>query len=612
MVSNATLDERAGFDNPTGTRYYNEIANPGSGGKYSVVALMQRPYDGFSDPAWSFNDAILNATSNQITGWNPVVKINRLGKMGLYIGTSSPVSRLQVNGDVYVGNMVDGVTETGSAIASTTAFGTVPAEGLRFRIDQDYWGTFVDAAIIEKTDDDGLVNGGIVCGFATSSQGNSRLGGAGWAVGHYPAMTIRGSGNVGIGTSNPQVKFQIAGLAGQGTNQFGRYIAFGDYDFEYKKPVELQVTYPYLLDTRLKSDASGWGLAWSHEGFNIGGPYTGGNANTWTMMFLHPEGSYGDNYMLDMNGNIRLGRITKDYSKLSGSEGGGPTMQTNVYLSAYGDTYFNAGNVGIGTTNPLARLHIAGDLRVDGDAYATTRSGGSIDVAEWIKVIDSQVGSIEAGDVVVAGWNGKVKKSTTAYQKGLVGVVSTKPHLTMGDEYKGTDAVRLALAGRVPVKVNTENGAIIAGDYLTSSSEAGVAMKAIENGPIIGVAVEGFDGVGIGKVMTVVDLGWYQLSGTDLKKSAGSDVISASGEIISTKKLNLGGHTLTGVKSISSASGSWSIDEHGKITAQSLDAYEATIKKLTTSQIIMIDQKTGDRYCIRMENAELIKEQCKN
>ncbi|HLD39273.1 MAG TPA: hypothetical protein VJB05_03100, partial [archaeon] len=48
----------------------------------------------------------------------------------------------------------------------------------------------------------------------------------------------------------------------------------------------------------------------------------------------------------------------------------------------------------------------------------------------------------------------------------------------------------LALAGRTPVKISAENGPIDIGDYLTSSSQPGIAMKATEPGVVIGRALE--------------------------------------------------------------------------------------------------------------------------
>lgn len=169
--------------------------------------------------------------------------------------------------------------------------------------------------------------------------------------------------------------------------------------------------------------------------------------------------------------------------------------------------------------------------------FANIRSGYSIGVAEYI---NDSYGNTQPADVVVADPVRKesVIKSSKPYQPGVLGVISTNPHLTMGTELvldektgeskKGVQAARLALTGRVPVNVTGENGPIQPGDYLTSSSTPGYAMKwslldvneakdfedlkriLAENekrrGAIIGKAVESFSGTGTGKIMVLISL----------------------------------------------------------------------------------------------------------
>jgi hypothetical protein len=118
--------------------------------------------------------------------------------------------------------------------------------------------------------------------------------------------------------------------------------------------------------------------------------------------------------------------------------------------------------------------------------YADLRSGDAIDVAEYI--YDTH-GDTEAGDVLVADRNKResVINSREPYQTSVGGVVSTDPHMVMGMELvvdketgepiPGVSATRLALTGRVPVKVTGENGAVKPGDLLTTSSTPGHAMK---------------------------------------------------------------------------------------------------------------------------------------
>jgi hypothetical protein len=194
--------------------------------------------------------------------------------------------------------------------------------------------------------------------------------------------------------------------------------------------------------------------------------------------------------------------------------------------------------------NPAIEYYYSGYFGATGTAgtyyglYADLRSGTSIDVAEYI--YDSNANT-EPADVVVADVNKKesVVRSSMPYQPGVVGVISTKPHMTMGmelvvDETTGEPlkdakpSTRLALTGRVPVNVTGENGDIVPGDFLTSSSTPGTAMKwslldvntakdfddlkriLSENekrrNSIIGKALEGFSGTGKGKIVVLISL----------------------------------------------------------------------------------------------------------
>lgn len=168
--------------------------------------------------------------------------------------------------------------------------------------------------------------------------------------------------------------------------------------------------------------------------------------------------------------------------------------------------------------------------------YADMRTGGSIDVAEYI--YDSH-GNTEPGDVLVADPAAKesVVVSSLPFQSSVVGIVSTEPHMVMGMELvidestgstkPGVQATRLALTGRVPCKVTDENGPIQPGDLVTTSSIPGHAMKwtpvdfsraqdfeelkammtenEMRRHAVIGKALEAHTG-GTGKIMVLVSL----------------------------------------------------------------------------------------------------------
>ena len=127
----------------------------------------------------------------------------------------------------------------------------------------------------------------------------------------------------------------------------------------------------------------------------------------------------------------------------------------------------------------------------------------------------------EPGDIVAVGNSyaitkdgdrlAKLTKSVKPYQQNIIGVVSNPEDAgdfnSIGRNIKEEDnPMPVALSGRVKVKVSIENGIISTGDYLTSSSKPGVAMKATTSGRVIGIALESFNNPSIGKVMMFVNL----------------------------------------------------------------------------------------------------------
>ncbi|MDD5696401.1 MAG: hypothetical protein PHO90_00310 [Candidatus Pacebacteria bacterium] len=135
--------------------------------------------------------------------------------------------------------------------------------------------------------------------------------------------------------------------------------------------------------------------------------------------------------------------------------------------------------------NTVFSIDASGNYYYDRGAYTP-----AADVAENYRVEDESIGG---GDVVcLNGTPLTIEKCSGAYQSNLIGVVSTRPALVMAADLEKSRSV--ALAGRVPVKISSENGSIEIGDPLTSaSSTLGAAMKAIGAGKILGYALEAFN-----------------------------------------------------------------------------------------------------------------------
>lgn len=167
-------------------------------------------------------------------------------------------------------------------------------------------------------------------------------------------------------------------------------------------------------------------------------------------------------------------------------------------------------------------------------SHGIQTKNGSYDVAEDYPTRDDL---LEPGDLVAIDTSerGFVKRSTVALDAGVIGVYSEKPALRLTQEDVAIDggrAIPVALAGRVPVKVSTENGKIKPGDYLTASSIPGVAMKATKAGNVVGQAMGGYDEEGIGRVVVYVRSNSYSGTTASLFEGIDSNSINFEQEIL--------------------------------------------------------------------------------
>ncbi len=138
---------------------------------------------------------------------------------------------------------------------------------------------------------------------------------------------------------------------------------------------------------------------------------------------------------------------------------------------------------------------ISAPVTLDAGAKVVAYKLGGADLAEVYYTADN---TVEEGDVVALDGTGisQVAKSNKRYQKNVLGIISTKPGMVIGEADGTGKAVIVGLSGRVPVKVTDENGKVKAGDFLTAGSVAGKAMKATGSGQVIGQALTDDDGSG--------------------------------------------------------------------------------------------------------------------
>ena len=182
------------------------------------------------------------------------------------------------------------------------------------------------------------------------------------------------------------------------------------------------------------------------------------------------------------------------------------------------------------------------------NVYATQYWGkkfqiANFDVAENYEVVGPVV---DAGDIVsVASKGGPAVEKSIYGGKTILGIVSTQPAIVLGEWDEGKEPSRsapVALQGRVPVKVVSENGMIKVGDRITlSKTMPGYGMKMTEPGQSIGIALETFNPtiddsqstIATGKILTFINLSYWapdvkQLTTDNLQLTTDSNTYNIS------------------------------------------------------------------------------------
>lgn len=98
--------------------------------------------------------------------------------------------------------------------------------------------------------------------------------------------------------------------------------------------------------------------------------------------------------------------------------------------------------------------------------------------------------TITDGDVICAYPEGYTP-CNAGYDPKMYGLVSATPAVSL-ENTTLTNARSVITTGKAVVKVNSQNGSIKAGDFVTSSPTVGVAMKADKSGYVLGTALEDY------------------------------------------------------------------------------------------------------------------------
>jgi hypothetical protein len=284
------------------------------------------------------------------------------------------------------------------------------------------------------------------------------------------AVYVDNAGNVGVGTTSPARKLTVAGDMEMGLND-----------------------------------------GWYHH-FRIGGGNSSGYI--YGSFPAYADGIHmGYNYYADAGGVHRIrrpdgqtSRITTGYGFIALATGGTNMVPANrVFVNT-------AGNVGIGTDAPAARLDVAGQARV-----RTLQIVGGSDLAEPFDVAECADVTVLPGMLVVIdpAKPGNLKVATDAYDTRVAGAISGANGLAPGmvmraeGEAHADGQYPVAIAGRVWVWCDAAFGAIVPGDRLTTSTVPGHAMRVADEaragGAVVGKAMTELK-EGRGMVLVLINL----------------------------------------------------------------------------------------------------------
>lgn len=115
------------------------------------------------------------------------------------------------------------------------------------------------------------------------------------------------------------------------------------------------------------------------------------------------------------------------------------------------------------------------------------------------------VGEIKDG-MVLCGTTAGNEPCKASFDTNMVGVVALSPAAAFSPETPQAGYAPVVHSGRAYVRVNLQGGEIKPGDFVTSSLETGVGMKANRSGYALGTALQSYSGNGDNLVLTEIKI----------------------------------------------------------------------------------------------------------
>jgi trimeric autotransporter adhesin len=358
----------------------------------------------------------------------------------------------------------------------------------------------VGGSTITNTYSSGLAVTGLISATGNVT-GAYLFGNASTVTGLSASKIFNGTSEANIGTSGGNANITIAGtsnvlvVASTGTFTTGLSSVTGNIIGGNISATNLTGTAVSVTGAVTAASVVGGvitGSSASVTGNITGGNVLGGanvNATTHTGATVSVTGAVTAGGDMSLVGNIidtgPLSIITSSNGNISLLPNGSGNVNTSGNIMPTANNVSNIGSATLTFNTIFARATLA--------QYA--------DLAEMY-CADS---AYTPGTVLDFGGSEEVTTTTQSHSTQVAGIVSTNPSYLMNSALTCTNAVEVALVGRVPCHVV---GTIAKGDRLVASSTPGVAtrldMSQYQPGCIIGKALEAYDSETVGTIEVAV------------------------------------------------------------------------------------------------------------
>ena len=439
------------------------------------------------------NSSVLDGsgTGNQITKWAGSGTSNTLTDSiitddgtNVGIGTTAPAYPLDIQSSSTIALRLNNSSNSSCIIKSDNTYLQLQSAGYILANNpilayQGLW--FLNNKFIRSKESDGTWTD--ILGLDSSNVlkvgtlGNVSSGGdVAFLVSGSEKMRVAANGNVGIGTTSPSAKLEVAGTGNQklivnrtdGDNFFidaqnGQIRLRGSSD------IIMGVSGDVLTIT---NSNVGIGTTAPSEKLHVNGNLELGANPTlyWTSNTLNLQNkSISSIPVVNIKGNVNYGGRLQVEDELG---------LTTIRLRGDGNSYFNGGKVGIGTTSPSSKLEV-----ISNDNVGTTKIISAYSLSEsqstslgYNSVIGSYSLALQTLQTQPITFKPNSVEAMRITSSGNVGIGTTSPDADLQVEGSGTGAsgnnYNVIISDNSTLNANKGGGIIFRGVYNTGGSQA--------------------------------------------------------------------------------------------------------------------------------------------